>query len=114
MEAVEAVEPSVPMGQVQTHEQCGADEKWHKEVTLDLCPHPEHKQPLSIERDFGMTEGRLRVTLRAAMAGHVLRQWQGDCYPDTRLTGRDFRLRLSDPGQLEGVSNAVLAPGYVP
>lgn len=114
MEAVEAVDPSDTEGQVQAHEHCSADEQWHKEVTLDLCPHPEHLQPLSIERDFGMTDGRLRVTLRAAMAGYVLRQWQVDCSPDARLKGRDYRLRLSDPGQLTGVSNAVLAPGYMP
>lgn len=112
MEAVEAVDQSEPMAQVPPHEQRSADEQWHKEVTLDLCPHPGHPQPISIERDFGMKEGRLRVTLRAAVAGYVLRQWQVDCSPDACLSGREYRLWLADPGQLDGVDNAVLAPGY--
>ena len=114
MEAVKAIKPSDPKAQVMPHEQRSADEQWHKEVTLDLCPHPQHPQPMSIAQDFGMTDGHLRVTLRAAMAGYVLRQWQVDCSPDARLRGRDFRLRLADPRQLTGVSNAVLAPGYEP
>jgi hypothetical protein len=59
-----------------------------------------------------MQDGRLRVTLRAAVAGYMLRQWQVDCSPDARLRGREFRLRLADCAQLRGVSNAVLAPGY--
>lgn len=112
METVETVEPPEVAAQVQPHEQRSADGQWQQEVTLELRPHPAHPQPSSIERDFGMQDGRLRVTLRAAVAGYVLRQWQVDCSPDARLTGREFRLRLADPGQLDRVDNAVLAPGY--
>ena len=57
--------------------------------------------------------GALRVTLRAAVAGYVLRQWQVDCSPDARLREREFRLWLADTAQLNGVDNAVLAPGFV-
>jgi hypothetical protein len=67
---------------------------------------------LSIEKDFGMQAGRLSVTLRAATAGYVLRQWQVDCSPDARMRGPEFRLWLADGQQLDGVDNAVLAPGY--
>ncbi|MBU3739760.1 MAG: WYL domain-containing protein [Rhodoferax sp.] len=112
MEAVEAVEPTDRAAPIQAEEQRSADAQWQKEVTLDLEPHPAHPQPSSIERDFGMQGGCLRVTVRAAVAGYVLRQWQVDCSPDACLTGREVRLRLADLGQLDGVDNAVLAPGY--
>ena len=79
---------------------------------MDLIAHPAHLQPASIERDFGMRDGRLQVKLRAAIAGYVLRQWQVDCSADARLRGKEFRLRLADPAQLHGFSNATLAPGY--
>jgi hypothetical protein len=59
-----------------------------------------------------MQAGRLSVTLRAATARYVLRQWQVDCSPDARMRGPEFRLWLADGQQLDGVDNAVLAPGY--
>lgn len=99
--------------QLETYEQPAADAQWQKVISLDLLPHPAHPQPSSIERDFGMTDGRLQVSVRAAVVGYVLRQWQVDCSPDGRLRGPEFRLRLSDLAQLDGVENAVLAPGYV-
>ena len=57
--------------------------------------------------------GSLQVTLRAAVAGYVLRQWQVDCSPEASLRGPEFRLWLANTAQLNGVDNAVLAPGYV-
>ena len=93
-------------------EQISADAQWNKEVALTLVPHPAHPHAKTIERDFGMQQGRLDVTLRAAIAGYVLRQWQVDCSPDARLRGPEFRLWLADPQPLADVDNAVLAPGY--
>ena len=60
-----------------------------------------------------MRRGRLTVTLKAAVAGYVLRQWQVDCSADAHLKGPEFRLWLADRSQLVGVDNAVLAPGYL-
>jgi len=60
-----------------------------------------------------MQDGKLTVTLRAAVAGYVLWQWQVDCSPDASLRGPEFRLWLADARQLDSVDNAVLAPGYV-
>ena len=59
-----------------------------------------------------MVKGRLKVQLRAAVSGHMLRQWQVDCSPDAGLRGPAFRLRLADVRQLDGVNSAVLAPGF--
>ena len=58
--------------------------------------------------------GSLQVTLRAAVAGYVLRQWQVDCSAGARLQGPEYRLWLPDRTQLDGVSSAPLAPGYAP
>lgn len=113
------MENVVPLGlegvdfRVPAHEQQTADVQWQRVVSVDLLPHPAHPHPSSIERDFGMTGGKLRVSMRAAVAGHVLRQWQVDCSSDARLRGSEFRLWLADRTQLEGIENAILAPGYV-
>ena len=114
MENVEPLENQSTVNPVQSHELPAADAQWQKEINLDLLPHPAHPHPSSIARDFGMGAlGALRVTLRAAVAGYVLRQWQVDCSPDARLREREFRLWLADTAQLNGVDNAVLAPGFV-
>ena len=114
MENIEPIENQSTVNPVQSHELPAADAQWQNEINLDLLPHPAHPHPSSIARDFGMGAlGALRVTLRAAVAGYVLRQWQVDCSPDARLREREFRLWLADTAQLNGVDNAVLAPGFV-
>ena len=59
-----------------------------------------------------MQHGHLAVTVRAAVAGYVLRQWQVDCSTDAYLRGPEYRLRLANRQVLAGVASAVLAPGY--
>ena len=114
MEKVEPIAREDGRYCVQDHELRAADAQWQKEVTLELLPHPAHSHHSSIARDFGMgANGSLQVTLRAAVAGYVLRQWQVDCSPEASLRGPEFRLWLANTAQLNGVDNAVLAPGYV-
>lgn len=114
MENIEPFESQTTVNPVHSHELPAADAQWQKEINLDLLPHPAHPHPSSIAHDFGMgARGALRVTLRAAVAGYVLRQWQVDCSPDSRLRGREFRLWLANTALLDGVDNAVLAPGFV-
>jgi len=88
------------------------DIQWTRIVELELIPHPGQKRPEIIERDFAMTDGRLRLPVRAAIAGYVLQQWSVDCSVDRHLDPRRYRLALRDPLVLYGVQNAVLAPGY--
>ena len=109
---MEKVVPMATAVAVTLEELASADAQWHRDVALTLVPHPAHPYPKVIERDFGMQRGRLQVTLRAAMVGYVLRQWQVDCSPDARLNGPEFRLWLPDGAQLEGVGSAPLAPGF--
>lgn len=96
----------------QANERQSADAQWQRMLELNLVPHPACRHPTSIERDFGMIAGVLKLSTRAAMAGYVLRQWQVDCSPDASLRGTEYRLRLANPAVLFGVSSADLAPGY--
>jgi predicted DNA-binding transcriptional regulator YafY len=106
--------PVVLNGQrVAPHEMSNQDIQWTRIVELELVPHPDQPRPEITEMDYEMGDGVLRMKLRAATAGYILRKWSVDCSPDHSLRGHEFRLWLKDPLALYGVKNAVLAPGYV-
>jgi len=88
------------------------DIQWTRIVELDLVPHPDQPRPEITEMDYRMLDGSLRLKLRAATAGYILRKWSVDCSPDHSLRGHEYRLWLKDPLAIYGVKNAVLAPGY--
>ena len=109
MEDVRALEdcsPPVPQ------ELIAADTQWNRMFTLTLIPHPSRPHPEVIAKDFGMQQGQLKVSVRGAVAGYVMRQWQVDCSPDASMRGQEIRLRLADPATLHGAGSAALAPGY--
>jgi hypothetical protein len=97
---------------VQPHEQSNQDIQWTRIVELELVPHPDQPRPEITEMDYSMDSGVLRMKLRAATAGYILRQWSVDCSPDHSLRGHEYRLWLKDHLALYGVKNALLAPGY--
>ena len=97
---------------VVPHEYNDQDIQWNRIVELELVPHPDQPRPEITEMDYGMQNGSLRLKLRAATAGYILRQWSVDCSPDHILRGHEYRLWLKDHLALYGVKNAVLAPGY--
>jgi len=97
---------------VAPHEMSDQDIQWTRIVELELVPHPSQPRPEITEMDYGMDGGALRMKLRAATAGYILRQWSVDCSPDHTLRGHEYRLWLKDQLALYGVKNAVLAPGY--
>jgi len=88
------------------------DIQWTRIVELELVPHPDQPRPEITAMDYVMQNGSLRMKLRAATAGYILRKWSVDCSPEHSLRGHEFRLWLKDPLALYGVKNAVLAPGY--
>ena len=98
--------------EVQPHERSDQDIQWTRIVELELVPHPDQPRPEITEMDYRMDGGVLRMKLRAATAGYILRQWSVDCSPDHSLRGHEYRLWLRDHLALYGVKNAVLAPGY--
>ena len=106
--------PVVLKGQpVAAHERSDQDIQWTRIVELELVPHPDQPRPEIAEMDYGMRDGVLRIKLRAATAGYILRKWSVDCSPDHSLRGYEYRLWLRDALALYGVANATLAPGYL-
>ena len=99
-------------GEIQSHERSDQDIQWTRIVELELVPHPDQPRPEITEMDYSMLDGSLRLKLRAATAGYILRKWSVDCSPDHSLRGHEYRLWLRDPLAIYGVKNAVLAPGY--
>lgn len=98
--------------EVQAHECGDQDIQWTRIVELELIPHPDQPRSEVTEMDYGMRDGVLRMKLRAATAGYILRKWSVDSSPDHSLRGPEYRLWLKNPLALYGVRNAVLAPGY--
>jgi len=96
----------------KTNERPDNDIQWTRIVELDLVPHPDQQRPEITEMDYRMEDGALRLKLRAATAGYILRKWSVDCSPDHSLRGHEYRLWLKDHLAIYGVKNAVLAPGY--
>jgi hypothetical protein len=90
------------------------DIQWTRIVELDLVPHPRLARPEIIRMDYGITDGSIRMRVRAAVAGYMLLRWSVDASPDHSLKEEQYRLWLSDPLALYGVENAKLAPGYRP
>ena len=88
------------------------DVQWSRIVELELVPHPSHPRPEVIRRDYDMPGGVLRLKVRAANVGYMLRRWNVDCSPDHSLRGPEYALSLTDPLVLYGAANALLAPGY--
>jgi hypothetical protein len=100
-------------GNVADHERPDQDIQWNRITELELVPHPANVQhPDTIEAEYGMENGVLRLRVRAAMAGYLMRRWNVDCTEDHSLKGAEFHLWLRNRQALYGVTNLVLAPGY--
>ena len=100
-------------GPINEHELPAQDIQWNRVTELELVPHPANVQhPDTIEAEYGMEGGVLKVRTRAAMAGYLLRRWNVDCTDDHSLKGGEHHLWLRNRQALYGVTNLVLAPGY--
>lgn len=94
------------------HETIEADAQWNRIVDLELTPHPSLTHPEAIEADYGMSEGVLRLQIRAALAGYALNRWDVDASGDHRLDCARHHLWLRNQQTLYGVESAALAPGF--
>lgn len=88
------------------------DRQWNRFVELELVPHPRIEHSEAIELDYGMTGGVLKLEIRAATAGYLLRLWNVDCSNNYSLIGPEYQLWLSNGQALYGVKNDALLPGY--
>lgn len=86
------------------------DRQWNRFVELELVPHPRIEHSEAIELDYGMAAGVLKVEIRAATAGYLLRQWNVDCSPNATLKDGGAQLHLKNRATLYGVKNIMLAP----
>lgn len=101
-------------GRPDEREMSDQDIQWSRIVELELVPHPANVQhPDTIEADYGMEGGVLRIRVRAALAGYLLRRWNVDCTENHSLKGAEFHLWLRNHLSLVDVANLSLAPGYV-
>jgi hypothetical protein len=98
---------------VKDHESVDQDIQWNRIAEIELVPHPANVQhPDTIEAEYGMVSGALKLRVRAAMAGYLMRHWNVDCTENHSLKGPEFHLWLRNRQALYGVTNLVLAPGY--
>ncbi|MFT6283872.1 MAG: hypothetical protein ACJAXM_000331 [Arenicella sp.] len=98
-------------GSVHVHEASPYDQQWQQIVDIVLVPHPKLKQSKAIEMDYNMSDGKLSIRLRAAVAAYVLRQWQVDCSADQTESQKGCQLALANSEVLESIENISLAPG---
>jgi predicted DNA-binding transcriptional regulator YafY len=100
-------------GAIQEHENHDQDIQWNRIAEIELVPHPANVQhPDTTEAEYGMENGALRMRVRAAMAGYLMRRLNVDCTEDHSLKGAEYHLWLRNRQALYGVTNLVLAPGY--
>jgi len=105
----------LPDSPVEPHEKPSEDKQWNHMVSLELIPHPSIEHSAVIESDYGMRKGVLRIRLRAAVAGYVLRRWNVDCSAGHQLQGSEYHLALRNIEALDdNVDTMALAPGYSP
>ena len=109
IEAPQLISEDIPEEQTKT-----ADNQWNRIVELHIVPHPKLKHPETIEAEYVMNSGLLNLSVRAALAGYVLRKWNVDCSKKHTLAGPEYHLWLKNTPTLYGVDNLSLAPGYKP
>lgn len=89
-----------------------SDSAWQQIVLLTLTPHPKLSHPLAIELDYGMTDRKLVIEVRAAIAGYLLQEWNVDCSVNSELNEKQYPLKLDNTQVLQQIENSLLAPGY--
>ena len=89
-----------------------ADIQWNRIVEMHLVPHPSLTHPETIETEYAMQNGMLKIQVRAAVAGYILRKWNVDCTEQHSLNSPEVHLWLKNTPTLYGVENLAIAPGF--
>ncbi|GFD67790.1 WYL domain-containing protein [Alteromonas sp. KUL156] len=98
----------------EAHECIENDKEWGRLISLEIVPHPKNiNYPTAIELDYAMEEGVLKLEVRAAMAGYLLRRWNVDCTKHASLRTGEYQLWLRNQQSLANTENLAIAPGYV-
>ena len=106
-------EAKLTSSEVLDNELQANDIQWNRIVELELAPHPNNiRKSSSVELDYGMKDGIIKVKVRAALVGYFLRRWGVDCSEKHSLKGAEYQLWLSNRQTLYGVENLSIAPGH--
>ena len=98
----------------EIHECIEHDEEWGRLISLEIVPHPKNiKYSTAIELDYAMEGGVLKLEVRAAMAGYLLRRWNVDCTKHASLRTGEYQLWLRNQQSLADTDNLAIAPGYI-
>ena len=75
-----------------------ADSDWHREVVLEIGPHPDLSptQRRAIEMDYGMDDGRTQIPVRRALLFYALKRLGLDTDPAARRP-QDQQIVLLNP-----------------
>ncbi|WP_193038374.1 WYL domain-containing protein [Pseudoalteromonas nigrifaciens] len=103
--------PKILQHSINCEESVDKDTQWHTIYDIILTPHPKLKYPKAIELDYAMENGQLKLEVRAALLGYLLRQWNVDCTEQGTLNCNTYQLHLSNKSQLN-LKDIEIAPGY--
>ncbi|HDY93542.1 MAG TPA: WYL domain-containing protein [Pseudoalteromonas sp.] len=103
--------PKILQHSINCEESADKDTQWHTIYDIILTPHPKLKYPKAIELDYAMENGQLKLEVRAALLGYLLRQWNVDCTEQGTLNCNTYQLHLSNKSQLN-LKDIEIAPGY--
>ena len=83
------------------------DSLWQETVTLMLVPNARlnEDQKKLVEKDFGMTKGRLKVTVRKALAHYTLQRYQAAITEKDERDVQQFPMQLDELGRKELSTN---------
>lgn len=94
-------------------ESIAQDHEWQRTVSLELIPHSRASYVRAIELDYGLGSGQsIQRSVRAAMAGYLLRRWGVDCSPEATLNPDEYQLALRDPKWVATQVSLAIAPGF--
>jgi hypothetical protein len=100
-------------GEPESYQYKSEDHQWNRKLPLYLEPHPNNvKYPTAISLDYGMDNNVLKLEVRAALVGYLLRRWNVDCTEDASLTGGEYQLWLKNAKSIFAAENLAISPGY--
>ena len=72
------------------------DTLWQEKITLNLVPNIQLKeaQKALVEKDYGMPDGRLQLSLRKALAHYTLQRYQAAISAEEALNATQFPIQL--------------------
>ena len=74
------------------------DSLWNEKILLTLVPNPKlnDRQKAMVEKDFGMSDGRFRISVRKALAHYTLQRYQAAITANETVDEFKFPIILLD------------------